>query len=177
MDISLERILQLSKLQKMKVLAGKQGLSNSVLWVNVLEMLDELDQLAEGELFVTTAVDLGTSPEAEETLVSRLVQKKISGLAIQTGFYVKEISQTLIRLCDHHGLPLIEIPEEMGFGEITRAITHEIIYQQNKRLESTQQIQEGMTKLLLEKKGITVLQSIYGNYWIVRLKFWIVKAI
>lgn len=155
MDISLERILQLSKLQKMKVLAGEQGLSNSVLWVNVLEMLDELDQLAEGELFVTTAVDLGTSPEAEETLVSRLVQKKISGLAIQTGFYVKEISQTLIRLCDHHGLPLIEIPEEMGFGEIIRAITHEIIYQQNKRLESTQQIQEGMTKLLLEKKGIT----------------------
>ena len=61
MDISLERILQLSKLQKMNVLAGKQGLSNSVLWVNVLEMLDELDQLAEGELFVTNAGDFGTS--------------------------------------------------------------------------------------------------------------------
>ena len=64
MDISLEKILQLSKLKKMKVLAGKEGLGNSVRWVNVLEMLDELEQLEEGELFVTTAVDLGTSQEA-----------------------------------------------------------------------------------------------------------------
>ena len=155
MDISLEKILQLSKLKKMKVLAGKEGLGNSVRWVNVLEMLDELEQLEEGELFVTTAVDLGTSQEAEEMLVSQLVGKRVSGLAIQTGFYVKEISQTLIELCDLHQLPLIEIPGEMGFGEITRAIAHEVIYQQNKRLESTQQVQEGMTKLLLEKKGIT----------------------
>ena len=68
MDISLEKILQLSKLKKMKVLAGKEGLGNSVRWVNVLEMLDELEQLEEGELFVTTAVDLGTSQEVKKCL-------------------------------------------------------------------------------------------------------------
>ena len=154
MSILLREILELPNLKGIKTRAGHKGLDQAVRWVNVLEMLDELDQLSEGELFVTTAVGLDSDPNLEKHLVSHLKKKRLVGLAIQTGFYLKEIPQTLIDLCEQEELPLLEIPEEMSFGELTRSVALRIIKQQSELLENTQHIQKGMTDLLLEKQGL-----------------------
>lgn len=154
MSVSLKEVLELPNLKRIKVLAGKEGLSKPIRWVNVLEMLDELDQLSEGELFVTTAIGLEQNHGIEKRLVTTLVKKRLVGLAIQPGFYLKKIPQSLIDLCEKAELPLLELPEDMSFGELTRSVAHEVIEEQNVLLENTQNIQEGMTQLLLEKQGL-----------------------
>lgn len=162
MTVVLRDILRLPALKEIKVLAGKKGLSKPIRWVNVLEMLDELDQLSEGELFVTTAIGLENDLKMQEQLVTTLTKKKLVGLAIQIGFYLQEIPESLVQLCEKNGLPLLEVPEKVSFGELTRAVAECIIQQQNELLESTQNIQEGMTRLLLEKQG---LEGIAKKLW------------
>lgn len=162
MTVFLKDILQLPELKDIKILAGKKGLSKPIRWVNVLEMLDELDQLSEGELFVTTAIGLENDLKMQEQLVTTLVRKQLVGLAIQIGFYLQEIPESLVQLCEKNGLPLLEVPEKMSFGTLTRTVAECIIQQQNALLESTQHIQEGMTRLLLEKQG---LEGIAKKLW------------
>ena len=154
MSILLSEILTLSGLDGIRVRAGFQGLNRSVSWVNVLELLDELDKLRPGELFVTTAVGLAENTELQSKIIQQLSDKGLAGLAIQTGYYLEEIPEVLIQWCDELDFPLLEIPREVSFGEMTRMVSRRIIQRQSMLLERTQQIQQGMTNLLLANQGL-----------------------
>lgn len=155
MSILLSEILTLNGLDGIQVRAGLLGLNRSVSWVNVLELLDELEKLQPGELFVTTAVGLAGNVELQSKIIQRLSDKGLAGLAIQTGYYLEEIPEVLIRYCDELNFPLLEIPREVSFGEMTRMVARRIIQRQSLLLERTQQIQQGMTNLLLANQGLS----------------------
>lgn len=122
MSVSVAEVLQIPGLQGIKIAAGISGISNRVSWVNIVELLDELNQLRENELLLTTGFDLESYAPDYRILLHRLLERSLSALAIKPGLYLREIPAAFLQEADEQGFPILVIPETLSFSEISRTI-------------------------------------------------------
>lgn len=128
MPFSVGDALRLDVLHTCKVLTGPAGLQNNIRWVNIIEILDDLRHIEAGEFLITTAYDLNMENEARQReLIDHFTKKGLAALAIQTGHYIQEIPPFFIELAAEHGIPVIEIPFETSFKELTRGLLGELM--------------------------------------------------
>ena len=154
MGLTVNDALAIEAMKQAKVLAGRNGLDREIVWVTVIEVLDEIHLLQKGEFLITTAFGLADIPRLIDELIPRLAQRNLAGLAIQTGYYLDEIPGSIIRQCDQYDFPLIELPKPLKFSELTMAITKRIINRQMEMLEYARQIHDRLTQVILQNKGL-----------------------
>ena len=75
-----------------RLVAGVLNVSNPILWVNVMEILDTPRSLNEGELVVSTGYGL-EDQSLHKDLIHQLKKRGVSGLAIQSGYYIDQIPE------------------------------------------------------------------------------------
>lgn len=75
-----------------------------------------------------------------------------AGLAIKTR-YLGEVSEEVIRLADRLDLPLIEIPKEIPFVEITMPLMKAIADEHNHNMEFSQRLNQKFLELELNNGG------------------------
>lgn len=112
-------------LKGVRLVAGFSGESNIVSWVNVMEILDYPHSIQRGELLVTTGFDL-ENQELFTNLILTLRNNGVSGIAIQTGYYIDEIPQYIINEANRLGFPVLDIPKNLTFSEILRILIQKI---------------------------------------------------
>src|SRR5699024_3129236 len=78
----------------------------------------------------------------------------LSGVAIYTSFYMSEIPDSFIQLAHEQHLPLIEIPVDINFSEITKEILAQLVNQQAHILTQSEIIHHELTKLVLNDKSL-----------------------
>jgi hypothetical protein len=83
-------IVELNLLEGAKIVAGEKGISNEILWVNLMEILDALDSLQKGELLITTGYKIDNESQFKD-LIPKLKKRGLCGIVIQTGYYIDEI--------------------------------------------------------------------------------------
>lgn len=163
MAVTIGEILAIDTLHNIRVIAGRKGLTREIKWVTVLEVLDEINTLQEGELLVTTAYGLGSIPGLIEDLIPHLVNRRLAGIAIQTGYYLDVVPEGIIRQCDEYDFPLLELDKRMVFSEITMAITKRIISRQTEMLEYSGRIHDRLTQIILENKGLPEVAKVLSE--------------
>ncbi|MDF6021024.1 PucR family transcriptional regulator [Streptomyces sp. JH34] len=89
-----------------------------LLWVHTSEMADPYPYLLGGELLLTAGVQLADA----DTYVARLVQAGASALGFGVAPVHDTVPAALVEACEHHGLPLVEVPPETRFTAIARAV-------------------------------------------------------
>jgi len=161
--ITIEEALSLETMQQAKVIAGRNGLSREINWVTILEVLDEISALHEGELLVSTAFGLSEIPGLLTDLIPNLNKRKLAGLAIQTGYYLETIPGSIIQQCDELNFPLLELPKQMVFSTLTMAIINKIVSKQMETLEYARQIHNRMTMIILKNKGLPQIASVLSE--------------
>lgn len=97
-----------------RLVAGVLNVSNPILWVNVMEILDTPRSLNEGELVVSTGYGL-EDQSLHKDLIHQLKKRGVSGLAIQPGYYIDQIPEYIIEDANKEGLPVLELPERRHF--------------------------------------------------------------
>ncbi len=143
MPFTVSNALQLEVLKSCKVLTGSAGMQNEIRWVNIIEILDDLRHIETGEFLITTAYDLNMENETRQReLIDYLTRKGLAALAIQTGHYIQKIPSYFIKLAAEHGIPVIEIPFETSFKELTRGLLGELM-RRNRFLEEANSDYEG----------------------------------
>ena len=105
-----------------RLVAGVLNVSNPILWVNVMEILDTPRSLNEGELVVSTGYGL----EDQSLHKDQLKKRGVSGLAIQPGYYIDQIPEYIIEDANKEGLPVLELPERLSFSEILHVLMDQI---------------------------------------------------
>ena len=129
MGFTIEDMLVVSQDRyKMKLEAGSGGWSNSISWLLVLEELTIIQNFTGKELAVTT----GLGFQKEETmlrLVEELSAHNSSGLIVNTGFYVKEIPQSVKDFCDANDFPLLTVPWEIILADLIKDLSIRIFVQ------------------------------------------------
>ncbi len=155
MALTVEEALTLKAFRDAKLVSGEKGLKNKITWVNILEILDDLEHLQKGEFLITTAYGLEENDAAyQERIVKTLSSKQLSAIAIQTGYYVKNIPQRLKELSKNEGLPLIELPHHASFSDITKAILERLTPKESDLFEFSEKINRELTDVLLKQIGI-----------------------
>ena len=113
---------------RMKLIAGEGGWSNSIGWLMMLEDLTIIQNFKGRELAVTTGLGFQTT-ESMEKLVQALSEVGASGLIVNTGKYVREIPESVIRYCNENDLPLLTVPWEVYLADMIKDISVQVFFQ------------------------------------------------
>jgi len=128
MAFTVKKALEKGIFNNCRLLTGQRGLENEIHWVNILEILDDLSHVEQGEFLITTAHGFDISSEEKQIeALDFFTGRKLAAMAIQTGHYIKEIPSSFIRYAKQYQLPLIEIPPEASFKKLTRALMSELV--------------------------------------------------
>ena len=113
---------------EMKFLAGKNGWSNSISWVHLLEDTTIIQNFWGKELAVTTGLGF---PEKEDWmhLAQQLNRYHASGLVINVGQYIYEVPEELKAYCDENDLPLLTVPWEVHLSDMIKDFSIHVFLQ------------------------------------------------
>ncbi|MDX3102883.1 PucR family transcriptional regulator [Nonomuraea angiospora] len=94
---------------RMRLLAGRAGLSRVVRWAHVSELADPVPWLRGGELVMTIGLGLPGDPAGRQAYVERLSGAGCAGLAFALGEAVTAVPEEVLAAADLQGLPVLEI--------------------------------------------------------------------
>lgn len=131
--------------------------------MNIIEILDDITQLQEGEFLITTAFGIVNNTRLQETLVDQLHARALAGLAIQTGHYLENIPAALLRQADELSFPVVELPKEASFASITKAVLQRLVNRQFELLSYSQKIYRQLTALVLGDADVDELAMVLSG--------------
>src|SRR5699024_6551830 len=149
MAISIQKALELPIMKDTSLVAGVGGIKNNIKWVTTVEIIEDIKRLQEGEFLITTGFGLLENKSQMKAFHDLITSQLLSGIAIYTSFYMKEIPASFINLANEHELPLIEIPTDINFSEITKVLLEQIVNNQMHLLEEAENVHRKLTNLIL----------------------------
>lgn len=152
-------VLALDALKTAQVVAGAGGLSRPIRWVHIVDIPDVVEWVQEGDLLLTTAFAFRERPELQERLVPALTAKRLAGLIVAVGRYVAHLPPAMLAQGDMLDFPLIELPWEVPFESVTRAVSQQIFARQVSLLTQSTQIHNTLTQLVLRGEGLPALAN------------------
>jgi purine catabolism regulator len=158
MSITVKEALELPDIQPIKLIGGAGGLHRPIKWVTIVEIVEDVTRLQEGEFLITTGYGLDTEKNREH-FIRKLSGQNLSAVAIHTGFYMEQVPVEFIVAADEYGLPLFEIPRHMNFSQVTKALLGHMLNRQLQILQYTQQIHKELTSLALSNQGLPVIAA------------------
>lgn len=153
--LTVRRALKIGGLASSKLVAGCEGLDNEIHSVDVIEVPDIRDWIKPNELGVTSGYAIRGNSQAQERLVRVMAENKAAALAVKPGRYLGgPMPKVMINAANETGLPLIEVPIDIPYTQITLPILSAILNEQTSRLQYESHIHGVLLKCVIENQGI-----------------------
>jgi purine catabolism regulator len=160
MPLTIEQALdEISFLKSAKVVAGRENLKNVIRWTHIIDHPDVLPWVQEGYLLLTTAFSLMLTPEIQKDFILHLAEKKLTGMMINVGRYMGEIPEGMVAAAQEYKFPLIALPWEINFTDVTYAIHERIINEQYALSQQVFLIHEALTEVVIKGGGLDSLAN------------------
>lgn len=164
--MKIQDLLTDERFSDFSLISGAAGINREISTVTVVDTPDGAQWLTGNELVITTAFMLKDDENALLGFLRLLNMKKVSGLCIKTGRYIREIPESARRLSDELQLPLILIPTKYPFSDIINPVLSQIVNQQAAKLMQASIIHAKFTELAISDASIpeilTTLSLIIG---------------
>ncbi|MGI5906599.1 MAG: PucR family transcriptional regulator ligand-binding domain-containing protein, partial [Candidatus Pararuminococcus gallinarum] len=134
MEMTVAQALTVGALAQCKLIGGAQGVQKKISWVDTMEVPNISPWLKKNELLITTGYAIKNDTDALTGLIEDLYRVQAAGLAIKTRF-LGSISEDTIALADRLQVPLIEIPPDIPFIDITHPLMKALVDEHNNKLE------------------------------------------
>ncbi|WP_330179201.1 PucR family transcriptional regulator [Nocardia sp. NBC_01503] len=135
-------------------LVGGGSLDRPVRWVHVSELSDVAKLLVGRELILTTGQALSNDDAATVEYLESLAAAGVSGLVVELGTYVKELSPIVARTADRLNLPVVALAQVVRFVEVTEAVHRVIVADQYAELEFARTVHETFTALSVRRAAL-----------------------
>ncbi|NPV69538.1 MAG: hypothetical protein HPY55_02685 [Firmicutes bacterium] len=152
--VTVRRALEIGGLARARLAAGEAGLDRVIRYVDIMEVPDAAGWFRPDELVITCAYAIREDPEAQIDLVRNLSRSGASGLAVKPSRFLGSMPQGMIGASNEEGLPLIELPGDLPYIEITHPLLSEILNEQVRELQYETDVHRKLTRLILEEKGL-----------------------
>ena len=152
--LSLGTVLELECLRGARVLAGHAGLDRLVSRLNVMEVPDILPWVRPQELLLTTGYPLRGVPHSLPVLVSELAARGLAGIAVKLGRYLSELPTAMLEEADRLGLPVIALPDDVGFDDIINQVLTEVLNRQAAMLARAEDAHRALVQIVLTGGGL-----------------------
>ena len=161
--MTIREALALETLRQARVVAGEAGLDRDVRWTHVVDLPDPAPWVRPGQLLLTTGLSWPNADAEQKSQIGRLADKKIAALALAVPRYLEHFPDAARREADALALPLIEIPFEVQFAQITEELQRAIIAEQYQILERSEQIHRALTRSAASGKNLNDLADALGE--------------
>jgi purine catabolism regulator len=165
--ISCREIISLPSLAKLNIVAGKSGLDRLVRWVHFLDLPDVIPWVQGGELLIITGIGLNGDLGKLKEIVRGIIRKKMAGLIINIGPYIKETPPEVISLAEQAGFPIFELPWEVKLIEVTREISSHIVMKQTEE-RSIKDFLEQLLLFPLADPEVLIQRATYYGYELIK---------
>lgn len=173
--LTMEEVLRLPVFQGCRIAAGRAGLKKRVTGVNVSEVPDYYHWLAAGEVMLCTCYALYEDPVALEQFIPQLEAHGIAGACIKPGRFLGELPQYMVDCAEERNFPLIELPEEARFADITKAITGELLKRRTAQLENSLSVNRLLVSALTKRASLEELAGTVAS--ITGCSVWVIDRI
>jgi purine catabolism regulator len=148
----------------LEVVAGSDGLDNTVSWLHVSELEDPTQFLEGGEFLLTTGLGVGELATTQRAYVRRLAEHGLAGLGFGVGFGFAETPSGLVEEADRLSFPIVSVPYEVPFVAITKAAVTHLANEQLDQLERALAVHERLADAVLEGRGVEALLAVVCNH-------------
>lgn len=149
------------------VRAGGEHLNRPVQWVHTSELADPTAFLEGGELLLTTGLWVRSGAA---DYVRRLHEAGVAGLGFGTGLTCATVPKIVIAQADAVGLPLIEVPRQVPFIAISKAVAKAVAAEEYAAVTRAYQAQRALTSAAVRADGVTAVVRQLAR----RLDAWVV---
>jgi len=132
------------------VVAGKDGLDREIRWAHPVDIPHASEWVRGGELLLTTFYGLRDDPEAQIHLCAELADKGLAGMVVAIGGYLDAVPDAIRSAADAVNFPIIEMPWDVPFEDVVRAISEQIINEQYQLYKQSLSIHGSLTRLVLD---------------------------
>jgi PucR family transcriptional regulator, purine catabolism regulatory protein len=143
--------------------AGMNGLNNQVKWTNIINDLEIIPWVREGDLILTNGQGIDEDETAQKKYINEIIQAGIAGVVFSTGRYIEKIPECMVNIAEENDLPLITIPYTAHFAEITQDIHERILREKNKLTEKVFKIHDILTNLVVEGCSLEKFATTMAN--------------
>ncbi|WP_134704485.1 PucR family transcriptional regulator [Ammoniphilus sp. YIM 78166] len=155
MTFTLKDALDIEVMGLAKLLAGKTAIDQRpVESISVIEIPVE-NFVRKNELVLTTAIGCNHDKKIFKKFVQDVMESDAAALAIATGRHVLEIPKEVIDFAEEHQFPLIEIPWEVRFADITHEVLSKLNQWKRSTLERSEELQKKLLNLFLQGASLS----------------------
>jgi len=133
---------------RLRVAGGEGRLARPITWCAPTEHMDPTPFLSVNALVLTNGMGLNVKDfRTWDAYVERLVSVPVSGLAFGLGAAHSELPAGLLRACEVHGLPLLELPPHVPFVLVMRHVERVIASERYEELRKGWELADQCTRL------------------------------
>lgn len=148
-----------------KLVAGKKGILNPVEWVHMVDNTEIADFLSGGEVAFTTGIGINKDMTLMD-LVERVYKNNASGMVINVGPYVPEITEEVLEFGNKHDFPIFEVPWNVHMANIMRMFCFTIMQSEQRAMELSAAFKYAIFTPKQEELYVSVLmQKGYFTDW------------
>lgn len=159
MAITVAEALKIGGLRRGRLVAGARNAGNIIQHIDTMEVPDIRPWLRKNELLVTTAYAIKDDIPALARLIEALAEVKAAGLVIKPARFIGELPEAVVKVADELGVPLIEIPADIPFIEITHPLMKAILSRQARYLEYSETVHRALLRVELEGQGYSSIAA------------------
>src|SRR5215467_7168264 len=160
--MTVREALSLDSLKTARIVAGEAGVDRLVRWTHVVDLPDLAPWVRAGQLLLTTGLSWPKADAEQRSLIRQLADKKLTAVALAVPRYLEHFPHAARDEADRLELPLIEIPFEVPFAQITEELQRAIIAEQYQIVERSEQIHRELTRAAASGKNLDDLAHTLG---------------
>jgi purine catabolism regulator len=161
--VNVREALGVESLKSAELVAGGQGLEREVRWAHVIDMPDPAPWVRPGRLLLTTGFAWPTGEHEQRKQIESLTQAGLAAMALAVPRYLEHFTQAAKDEADRRGLPLLEIPFEIPFAQITEELHRAILAQQYRVIERSEEIHRELTLAATRGSSLQELARTLGE--------------
>ncbi|MDA2452362.1 PucR family transcriptional regulator ligand-binding domain-containing protein [Bacillus cereus] len=150
-------IMKIPIFDQAKLIAGHKGLEQEVYTVNMMDAPDIIHFLKRNELLVTSAYHFKDDMYALRELIIQMKKQGCTALGIKTKRFLQEIPEEIISLADEIYFPIIELPFDIGLGDLVNQTLSYILDMRTNELHQAMQIHQQFSNHIISGKGINMI--------------------
>ncbi|MEJ2665932.1 MAG: PucR family transcriptional regulator ligand-binding domain-containing protein [Deinococcales bacterium] len=157
--MTLDEALALPSLRRAEVVAGRSGLDREVRWVHVVDNPDPVSWVREGQLVLTTGYAWPRVASEQAALIDELAGRGVTAVGLAVPQFFEAVPAVMRSEAERLGLPVVEVPWEVPFAEITQEVHNELLREQMSVLERSEAIHGALTAAAANARSLSELAS------------------
>jgi purine catabolism regulator len=156
-------VLALDVLARTQIVAGLAGIGREVRWVHIVDLPDILPWVRPDQFLLTTGYAWPREEDAQRSLIRALAERNLAGVGMAVPQFFEHFSEVAHEEADRVALPLLEIPWDVPFAQITEVVHRAILSEQYRMIEQSEAIHRALTRAALEVGNLQDLATTLGK--------------